>query len=1178
MAYITSENYKSMIYSEDSNQTLTLVINGKTVNSDYIRNFNLKETIFETDYFSLGSATISEVELELDNDVLDEIGTFNEIEVSHNLSLTDDTVETIPLGKYIVKKIDNQSNLYTKYTLYDYMDKFNVEIDFSSIVPCTRYEVLEYICEQCGVPLKNKSILNGDVLVNVYDNSITARTYLSLLSERSGGFAYITRDNMLEIKSFSEVDSIDLPLNRIGEYIVNNKRTISKLIYENATQKFEIGDDSGEIIFLNSDSPFSCSQEEVENIFNVINGLSYQSLELRIWGDPSVDRGDIIKANNLISFAQKEWTFGNGFYGKYKTTLKDSQNKSYVSKLSNSQKIRRVQSKLNEIEGEIKLVVEETDENTQAISDLKISLDGIETSVSKKADISYVDEKLQITNEKTDMTPLAIEKCAAKDTIDFKIDGNSYQSDEPSIDIPQEIKSVKGNITLLHTNKNICLTNFESWESGHYATSGNKQNNATRIRLKDLIKVNQKNSYFVNTFSNRDFTFIFRTYDKDKNFVRSIGVIGDNEPLKLNDNDYFLAVSIGLSVDSQLSVVDFNSYKEYFENGTIKPFICLASEQNKSFIEHKEEEITVNMKKKNFIDVRDYVEKNSDYYTIDEDENVTCIKVDNRSGAFTYFLELPSGTYTLCTTNPCNLRVFESDDSSFPSMPVSFQTNDKNNIVFTTTKPFVTIKTFSNTLPYEIGKIRLFEGTNTDEYYELASLDDVKDELLIDDEGNVTLIQRVGKIVMDDSRNYQLSSLDSSFECTRFRTNQVIPDNSLDAYVGLSNKFITRLPNTPSEDYEYILFGNGHFYFAIKKSRLKENTGAAFKNWIGENPVTMYYRLDEEKRILLDSKRIRLFKETNVFSLKDNLDTNLFIKYYLDNEFQDSFSTVQETNAMIKIASDEIENKVSTTYATVDNLNNNYYTKTNVEDMIINSETGVTNTFSEAGGNNVFRNTGLWFGDSGQDSYEFWEGKAKRGKNDNASLYSSILLQAGTFKQEQEVPNGNYSVSFYYTKLNSVATATVTINDKTYPLESLETKQFFTGEEDENGNYIVLPLKVSSNHLSIAFTTDVNNSIEIYDLMVNKGTVKLAYSQNENEVTTDTVNISKGITITSSVNDVQLKANADGIRVLNKNNDEKITEFTDKGMTTKQAVIEEEANICKAFFFDAGDQTWITRL
>lgn len=262
-----------------------------------------------------------------------------------------------------------------------------------------------------------------------------------------------------------------------------------------------------------------------------------------------------------------------------------------------------------------------------------------------------------------------------------------------------------------------------------------------------------------------------------------------------------------------------------------------------------------------------------------------------------------------------------------------------------------------------------------------------------------------------------------------------------------------------------------------------------------------------------------------------------------------------------------------------DTMNNNFYSKSTIDQIIINTETGVTNTFSEAGGNNILRNTGLWFQNppTSNDKYEFWSGDAKKIINDKAVNSTSIILQNGEFSQEQNVPNGFYSVSFYYRKLNVFATASVKINDVEYPLESMEYEQFYSGKKDENGEYIVPPIEVTSRHFKIEFLCDMNDGLEIYDLMVNKGSVKLAYSQNENEVTTDTVNISKGITITSSNMDTKFKADADGIRIT-KLNDETISYFTEKGLETKEAVIEDEANICKTIIIDVGDQTWFTRI
>lgn len=210
--------------------------------------------------------------------------------------------------------------------------------------------------------------------------------------------------------------------------------------------------------------------------------------------------------------------------------------------------------------------------------------------------------------------------------------------------------------------------------------------------------------------------------------------------------------------------------------------------------------------------------------------------------------------------------------------------------------------------------------------------------------------------------------------------------------------------------------------------------------------------------------------------------------------------------------------------------------------------------------------------------YEFWEGEIVRNSNDEAANNNSMLLLNGEVYQEQEVPNGNYAVSFMYQKLNELANASVLINDKEYQLDSTELKQFYTGEQNnETKEYITQPVEVTTNHIRITFKCDVDNAVEIYDLMCNKGIVKLAYSQNENETTTETVNISKGITITSTNMETIFKANANGIKILTLQN-ATIAYFTDKGLSTKELIVEDEAQICRTLMQNVGDQTWFTRM
>ena len=294
----------------------------------------------------------------------------------------------------------------------------------------------------------------------------------------------------------------------------------------------------------------------------------------------------------------------------------------------------------------------------------------------------------------------------------------------------------------------------------------------------------------------------------------------------------------------------------------------------------------------------------------------------------------------------------------------------------------------------------------------------------------------------------------------------------------------------------------------------------------------------------------------------------------LANGLNNANSTATNAISMADSAKKDVQN-------TNENLMNNYYTISQTNELVQTAEDGLVNAYTTTGGANIFVNTGLWFVNDNNDQnvnpYEDWKGKALRKSNDEASNGNSILLQNGTFEQEQEVPNGNYSISFMYKKLISQSVASVVINGKEYQLNSTTLKEFHTGEKNEKNEYITEPIVVTAGHLKIQFKCNTNGGVEIYDLMANKGSIKLAYSQNQNETTTETVKISKGITITSTNMETIFKANANGIRILSLQN-EKIAYFTDKGLSTKELIVENKAQMCSTLISEVGDQTWFTRM
>ena len=250
----------------------------------------------------------------------------------------------------------------------------------------------------------------------------------------------------------------------------------------------------------------------------------------------------------------------------------------------------------------------------------------------------------------------------------------------------------------------------------------------------------------------------------------------------------------------------------------------------------------------------------------------------------------------------------------------------------------------------------------------------------------------------------------------------------------------------------------------------------------------------------------------------------------------------------------------------VEDETGNMYTKEDVDRFFIDAKTGVTNTFSTSGGNNIFRNTGLWFETGDQyNPYEFWNGIVAWTEEKNAQNMGALLLQIATVSQEQQVANGKYTVSFKYKKLIEPAAVKCTINNIEYTLNGTDETEF---EQT---------IDVNSQYINVQFSSDITNSCEIYDLMVNSGEVKLAYTQNQNETTTDTVNISKGITITSSNSKTTFKATADGIRTLDENGNT-LTEFTDVGMTNKTQIIEEQATIVSLLHKRVGSHVWVSKI
>lgn len=204
---------------------------------------------------------------------------------------------------------------------------------------------------------------------------------------------------------------------------------------------------------------------------------------------------------------------------------------------------------------------------------------------------------------------------------------------------------------------------------------------------------------------------------------------------------------------------------------------------------------------------------------------------------------------------------------------------------------------------------------------------------------------------------------------------------------------------------------------------------------------------------------------------------------------------------------------------------------------------------------------------------EFWDGEAIQSYIDTDTKKNTVSgmgykLSIGTVSQDATVKNDVYAISFLYKNTNQLDNTRVIIN-------GVSEKLNYTGDSWKE---YTKQVKVTDNRISISFTTDINDAIEIADVMGNIGYEKQAWSQNPNETHTDTVNIGKGIQVNSSTSNTFTRMDADGFRSYNSSTGEVTTELTDKGTVTKELEVQNKARITGLLFQEIEGQTWISKL
>ena len=285
--YNTSQNYKDKVLNDSTQHELNIYIDGNKIEPNHIVDFSLTLELFNNDEFCLGCTPEKDIEFEIDKRDLPEA--YEKVYVETGVN-----DEIIPIGHFTIQSIEDDE-FKVKIKATDYMKKFeDTKYDGSNLIyPKTMLEVLKDICIKVGVELGSTSFLNSEKQIAVYDNTVTARTYLGYIAEQAGGFAAIGRDGKLYIKNFGK-DTIDFDINLFGDFTWGDKFKVSKISYEDGIQNYKFGDEAQATVFIDQNNMYIVDSEQVENIYNQIKDFEVYTFEGETIIDPAYDIGDIL--------------------------------------------------------------------------------------------------------------------------------------------------------------------------------------------------------------------------------------------------------------------------------------------------------------------------------------------------------------------------------------------------------------------------------------------------------------------------------------------------------------------------------------------------------------------------------------------------------------------------------------------------------------------------------------------------------------------------------------------------------------------------------------------------------------------------------------------------------------------------------------------------------------------
>lgn len=368
-----------------------------------IKQFRILDDIYTPDEGVVGSVIAKELSIQLFKpssvDLVD-----RELEVFIGVEDSGGNVTYVPYGTYIIQKPENETlTENASFEALDYLIKFNVPYVDNIEYPTTLKNVLKSICELSGVPLATETFANDDFVVenNQFVNAETCRDVLKGIVQQAGGYARIGRDNALHISTLGSqtmhtIDeteySPDIKVNQVFGPVNRLVLRMSQVEGENVVREdAESIAEYGLKELVIYDNPFTYTQEKreqsIDEIWNVVNGMTYYDFETKNVPRPYADAGDNLTIEigedtyDTYIFTQ-EIIFNGGLNGTISATADTESETRYAFTPNIGTRLKRTEIVVDKHDQTITAMAQQVEDNTEQIAQQQVTINSISSSIS----------------------------------------------------------------------------------------------------------------------------------------------------------------------------------------------------------------------------------------------------------------------------------------------------------------------------------------------------------------------------------------------------------------------------------------------------------------------------------------------------------------------------------------------------------------------------------------------------------------------------------------------------------------------------------------------------------------------------------------------------------------------------------------------------------------------------